>query len=69
MRVSALSLQHNRTAMEKTAGPILKLVESLTTTDPARLETFRRELEAAVADYFEDNVVRQDYLITRATKI
>ena len=68
MRVPALSLQHNRTAMEKTAGPILKLVESLTASDPARLETFRREFEATVADYFEDNVLRQDYLITRATK-
>ena len=68
MRVPALSLQHNRTAMEKTAGPILKLVESLTATDPARLENFRREFEATVADYFQDNVVRQDYLITRATK-
>src|SRR5437867_8632791 len=69
MRVSALSLQHNRAAMEKTAGPILKLVDSLTATDPARLETYRREFEATVADYFEDNVVRQDYLMIRATKI
>ena len=69
MRVPALSLQHNRTTMEKTAGPILKLVESLTASDPARLETFRREFEATVADYFADNVVRQDYLITRATKV
>src|SRR5437773_2122970 len=68
MRVPALSLQHNRTAMEKTAGPILKLVESLTATDPARLETYRREFEATIADYFEDNVLRQDYLLTRATK-
>ena len=68
MRVPALSLQHNRTATEKTAGPILKLVESLTATDPARLEIYRREFEATVADYFEDNVVRQDYLLTRATK-
>src|SRR5437773_8179586 len=68
MRAPALSLQHNRTAMEKTAGPILKLVESLTATDPARLETYRREFEATIADYFEDNVLRQDYLLTRATK-
>src|SRR5207244_11490573 len=42
MRVPALSLQHNRAAFEKTAGPILKLVESLTATDPAKLETYRR---------------------------
>jgi SAM-dependent methyltransferase len=68
MRTPALSLQHNRMAMEKTAGPVIKLVESLTATDPAKLETFRREYEATVADYFGDNVVRQDYLITRATK-
>ena len=69
MRVPALSLQHNRMVMEKTAGPVLKLVESLSATDPAKLETCRREYEATVADYFEDNLVRQDYLITRATKI
>jgi len=69
MRVSALSLQHNRAMMEKTAGPIIKLVESLTATDPAKLETFRREYEATVADFFQDNVVRQDYLISLATKV
>ena len=68
MRVPALSPQHNRTAMEKTAGPILKLVESLTATDPARLESFRREFETTVADYLADNLVRQDFMITRATK-
>src|SRR5438128_6278156 len=35
MRVPAPSLQNNRTVMEKTAGPILKIVESLSSTDPA----------------------------------
>ena len=68
MRVPALSPQHNRAAAEKSAGPIRKLVESLTASDPASLETYRREFEAIVADYFQDNIVRQDYLITRATK-
>jgi len=68
MRVPALSPQHNRAAAEKNAGPIRKLVELLTASDPARLETYRREFEATVADYYEDNVVRQDYLISRATK-
>jgi hypothetical protein len=42
---------------ERTAGPLVKLVEFLTSTDPARLLTFRREYEAIVADYFEDNTV------------
>jgi SAM-dependent methyltransferase len=69
MRVPALSLQHHRAATEKTAGPILKLVESLSATDPGRLETYRREFEATVADYFEGNIVRNDFLITRATKV
>jgi SAM-dependent methyltransferase len=69
MLVPALTPQHHRTTTERTAGPVLKLVESLSATDPARLAAFRREYEALVADYLEDNVVRQDYLLTRATKI
>jgi SAM-dependent methyltransferase len=69
MVIPALSPQHHRTIVERTGGPIIKLVESLTKTDPARLAAFRREFEAIVTDYFEDNTVRQDYLLTRATKI
>ena len=65
----ALSLRHHREHMERTAGPVRKLVEVLSATDPSRLEAFRREYEALAADYFEDNAVRQDYLLTRATKI
>jgi len=67
--VPALSPQHVRTASERTAGPLVKLVESLSATDPDRLASFRREYEAIVADYLEENIVRQDYLLTRATKI
>lgn len=69
MLVPTLSPQHSRARMELTAGPVIKLVESLTATDPARLAAFRREYEALVADYIEDNVVRQGYLMTRATKV
>jgi SAM-dependent methyltransferase len=69
MLVPALSPQHSRRMAERAAGPLVKLVEFLTSTDPARLVSFRREYEAIVADYFEDNIVRQDYLLTRATKI
>jgi SAM-dependent methyltransferase len=64
----ALSLQHYRAFVERTAGPMLKLVEMLSSTDPARLAQFRREYDALIAPYFEDNVVRQDYLLTRAIK-
>jgi SAM-dependent methyltransferase len=69
MLVPALSPQHSRRMAERTIGPMVKLVEFLTSTDPARLATFRREYEGIVADYFEDNFVRQGYLLTRATKI
>lgn len=66
MVVPALSLQHFRKAIEQTAGPIIKLVEFLSATDPAKLATFRSEYEALVSEYFEDNLVHQDYLLTRA---
>ena len=32
----------------------------------AALDTLRWDYDAIVADYFENNLVRQDYLITRA---
>lgn len=68
MLAPALSPQHFRAMIEKTAGPIVKLVETLSASDPAKLAAFRREYEALVAEYFEDNLVRQDYLLTRALK-
>ena len=69
MLVPALSPAHNRTNMERTAGPVLKLIEALTESDPAKLAAFRREYEDLAAEYIEDNILRQDYLLTRATKI
>jgi SAM-dependent methyltransferase len=67
MLVSALSPQHYREMIERTAGPLVKLVESLSASDP-RLAEFRREYDALTVEYFADNIVRQDYLMTRATK-
>lgn len=69
MLVSALSLAHNREHVERTAGPVVKLVELLRAADPSRLAAFRQEYDAIVADYFHDNVIRQGFLMTRATKI
>lgn len=69
MLFPALSVQNYRDRIEQTAGPMLKLVDSLSATDPARLAQFRREYDALVAPYFEDNIVRQDYLLTRAVKV
>ena len=37
--------------------------------DPAKLAAFRGEYEALIAEYYDENTVRQDYLLTRAIKI
>jgi len=34
-----------------------------------RLAQFRHEYDALIAPYLEENIVRQDYLLPRATKI
>lgn len=69
MPVPALSLAHFRGNAERAAGPLIKLIETLAATDPARLESFRQEFDAIVAPYFADNLVRQDYLMTAARKV
>jgi SAM-dependent methyltransferase len=68
MLVPALSPQHFRGTIERAAGPMVKLVEALSATDPAKLEELRKEFDAVVAPYHRDNTVRQDYLMTRAAK-
>jgi SAM-dependent methyltransferase len=65
MNAQALSVSHYRLLMEQSVGPIQKLVESLA-NDPQRLAQLRREFEALVSQYYEDNQVRMDYLFTRA---
>lgn len=68
MIAPTLSPQHARVNMERTAGPVVKLVQMLTPTDPAKLAAFRRDYEALVAEHLVDNTVTQDYLMTRAVK-
>ena len=68
MLVPALSIQNYRDHIEQTAGPMLKLVEMLSKNDPARLAEFRQKYDALISPYFEDNLIRQDYLMTRAIK-
>lgn len=69
MSVQILSVQHHRLLMERNIGPMTKLVQALEGSDPAKLATLRREFEELVALYFEDNHVKQDYLLTRAVKV
>jgi SAM-dependent methyltransferase len=69
MYVPVLSVQLHRMHVERTVGSVVKLVEMLSASDPAKLEQFRREFEALAAEYVEDNQLRQDFLLTRATKV
>lgn len=66
--IPALSPQHYREMMERTAGPVIKVVENLS-KEPARLAEFRGELEAIIERYFWHNEVHQSYLMTRAIKV
>jgi SAM-dependent methyltransferase len=68
MLIPALSPSHHRVASEKSSGSMARLMAALQ-SDPAKLEQFRGEYDALASEYFEDNILRQDYLITRATKV
>jgi len=67
IRFAALSPAHMRRFMEHNAGPVARAVAGMT-NDPARLAAFRDEFDALIGEYFHDNIVRQDFLMTRARK-
>lgn len=67
MVAPALSPQHYRTTFEKTAAPIIKLIQVLQ-HDLPRLVKFRAELDALISLYLKGNVLRQHFLMTRAIK-
>ena len=67
MSIPALSPQHYRASIELTAGPVIKLVQSLA-NQPERLAQFRAELDDLISQFFTQNRVRQSYLMTRAVK-
>jgi SAM-dependent methyltransferase len=68
MLVPALSPRHHRAMSQRTAGPVTKVVDLLSQSDPQRLAAFCAEYDALVQEYFEGNVVHADYLMTRAVK-
>lgn len=65
MHYPALSIDHFRLFMERSIGPLQKLVESLA-ADPQKLAALRDEFDAMAEPYFHDNVMHQNYLLTRA---
>ena len=69
MRFNALSPRHVRQFTEHTAAPILRLIESLEQSGPARLHQFRSEFDTLAAQYFEMDSMRQSHLMTRGVKV
>jgi ubiquinone/menaquinone biosynthesis C-methylase UbiE len=65
MQFQALSVPHYREFMERSVGPMQKLIEGAA-KEPQRLAALRAEFEALVEPYYWANIVRQDYLLTRA---
>jgi SAM-dependent methyltransferase len=66
---NTLSPQHYRVQMAENFGPAKKLFEQLDANDPAKAKALRREIDELAQMYFEENRVRQDFLITRAIKV
>ncbi len=63
----ALSAAHYRAVQEAKAGPFVRAVNALK-GQPERLAAYRREYDELVAPYLQDNVVKLEYLLTRAHK-
>ncbi|HVU03616.1 MAG TPA: class I SAM-dependent methyltransferase [Polyangiaceae bacterium] len=70
LRGPYLSSRHVRAFMEKNVGPVQKILQVFE-KEPEKIAEFARELDALAAAYFEpqENVLRQDYLLTRAVKV
>lgn len=68
LRFQVLSPQHVRVMNERAVGMLGRVARSLEASAPEKLAELRRELEALISLYFEDNHLRQDFLLTRATK-
>jgi SAM-dependent methyltransferase len=69
MYFPALSPQHYRVGMAENFGPAKKLFENLDANDSAKAAALRAEIDTLAQAYFEDNRLRQDFLMTRAVKI
>ena len=68
MTIPTLSPQHFIAWQTAKIGPFIKTLGALQ-KDPAKLESYLKESAELIASYTVDNVVRHEYLLTRATKV
>ena len=69
MQIPALSVQHSRENAERSVGPTIKLVAALSDAAPEKLASFRAEYDQILSEYYADNFISQDFLLTRARKM
>jgi len=67
MNFPALSLTHHRMFMERSVGPMQKLIQSLA-GNPEKLAEVRADVDALALPYYAENVVHQGYIPTRAKR-
>jgi SAM-dependent methyltransferase len=67
MGVPTLSPQHYLALMTAKVGPFIRTVGALQ-KEPAKLDAYTREYAELIAAYTVDNIVRHEYLLTRAIK-
>jgi len=67
MAVPALTPKHYRYFQEAKAGPFIRAVQALQ-QDPEKLEMLRKEMDEILGEYLQENVIRHEYLLTRAKK-
>jgi SAM-dependent methyltransferase len=67
MAIPLLSPGHYIARQSQKAGPSIRTFRALE-KDPAKLAAYREELSALVASFTVDNLLRQEYLLTRAIK-
>jgi SAM-dependent methyltransferase len=68
MGVPALSPTHLRVFLEAKTGPFIQTVNALQ-SEPAKLASWRNEMDEMLGEYLHDNVVRHEYLLIRALKV
>ncbi|MEW6312538.1 MAG: class I SAM-dependent methyltransferase [Pseudomonadota bacterium] len=67
MAIPTLSPRHLRLFQEAKTGPFIRTVQALQ-SEPQKLEAWRNEVDEMLSEYLHDNVVRHEYLLTRAIK-
>ncbi len=68
MGIPSLSPRHLRQFLEAKTGPFVRTAQALR-HDPAKLESWRADIEDMIGEYLHDNIVQHEYLLTRAIKI